>query len=172
MGPMRDAGSPAGSPGTAGPVPGTVAAAMIRRPKVSGPGLTVSGARAAFRDDHVHALLVADGPTLLAVVERADLPADAPPDAPAREHGRLAGRTVGPDADLEQVWALMARSGRRRLAVVDEGRRLQGLLCLKRSERGFCRDTDVAARADEHGAPLPAHLGDPGPAAARPCRPR
>jgi len=41
----------------------------------------------------------------------------------------------------------MSRTGRRRLAVVDDGGVLVGLLCLKRTGRGFCSDLDVASRA-------------------------
>jgi CBS domain-containing protein len=109
----------------------TVAAAALRRPKVLPAAATVGEARTALADDHVHALLVVDDGLLLAVVERED----------------LEGRTVAPDADLSTTWAGMAARGRRRLAVVDERGLLVGLLCLKRSGRGFCSAADVAARA-------------------------
>lgn len=126
----------------------TVADAMVRSPKVSGPDPTVAQVRDQFRDDLVHAvLIVADG-KLVAVVERPDLSA-APPDLPARLIGRLAGRVTAPDADLAPTWQAMTRTGRRRLAVVDGHGRLLGLLCLKRTGLGFCSDTDVQARADE-----------------------
>jgi len=51
------------------------------------------------------------------------------------------------DDDLAVVSRAMEETGRRRLAVVDPGGRLAGLLCRKRSGRGFCSDEGVAARA-------------------------
>ena len=132
----------------------TVAAAMIRRPKVCGPVTSMADVREMFEDDHVHAVLVADGHTLLTVVERSDL-RGTQRDAPARESGRLDGRTTGPDADLAETWRWMSAEPRRRLAVVDNRHTLLGLLCLKRSSRGFCSDDDVAARATELERALP-----------------
>lgn len=131
--------------GGAWPPGTTVAAAMLRRPKVCAPSTTVAAAREMLGDDHVHALLVVADGVLLAVVDRADLE-DAPPGAPAAERGRLGGRVVGPDADLHATWDAMTG---RRLAVVDARGVLLGLLCLKRSRRGFCSAEDVAARERE-----------------------
>lgn len=132
---------------------GTVAAAVLRGPKVSPASMTAREAGVAFADDHVHALLVVEHGVLLAVVERADL-VGVPGTTPAALAGRLAGRTVGPGADLAATWADMAARGRRRLAVVDRGGVLVGLLCLKRAGHGFCSDADVAARAaDRQGRP-------------------
>jgi CBS domain-containing protein len=126
--------------------PGTaVAAAMLRRPKVCEPSTTVGHARAMFADDHVHALLVVSAGVLLAVVERPDLEGAADGE-PAVGRGRLLGRVVGPDADLHTTWSAMTG---RRLAVVDTRGALLGLLCLKRSGRGFCSAEDVAARERE-----------------------
>ena len=53
---------------------------------------------------------------------------------------------MGPDADLHATWEAMTG---RRLAVVDPQGRLLGLLCLKRSRRGFCSAEDVAERDRE-----------------------
>ena len=128
------------------PPPGArVADGMLARPKVCEPQTTVGQARAFFADDHVHALLVVARGVLLAVVERADLEG-VPDDAPAVDQGRLRGRVVGPDADLDATRAAMTS---RRLAVVDTRGALLGLLCLKRSGRGFCSAEDVAARERE-----------------------
>jgi CBS domain-containing protein len=130
---------------------GTVGDVALRRPKVLAATTTVGEAREAFADDHVHALLVGASNLLHAVVDRVDLPgvADA---TPAATLGRLAGRTVAPGADLAATWADMMARGRRRLAVVDADGGLVGLLCLKRSGRGFCSETDVAARARDRTA--------------------
>ncbi|WP_328306303.1 CBS domain-containing protein [Actinomycetospora sp. NBC_00405] len=126
-----------------------VADVMLRRPRVCAADTSVADARAMFADDHLHALLVVGSGVLLAVVERPDLER-ADGRAPAHEQGRLAGRVVGPDADLVATWRAMV--GRRRLAVVDPQGALLGLLCLKRSGRGFCSQADVDARARERGA--------------------
>ncbi len=124
----------------------TVADAMITSPQVFGATTTVREAHEFFADDHVHALLVVTGRTLLTVVERTDL-ASSPPGAPARAIGTLEGRVMSPEAALRAAWHRMVALNRRRLAVVDEDRSLLGLLCLKRSGRGFCSDAGVAERA-------------------------
>jgi CBS domain-containing protein len=126
----------------------TVADAMLARPKVAAADLTVAGAHAELADDHVHAVLLVDAGVLLAVVERPDL-VDAPVDAPARGYGRLADRVVAPGDDLVETWRAMLATHRRRLAVVDAGGAVLGLLCLKSSGRGFCAQEDVDARARE-----------------------
>jgi len=127
-------------------VAAVVAEVMIRRPKLCGMQTTVEQARVCLEDDHVHALLVTRDGVLVAVVERADL-AGAEPEQPVWPLGRLGDRVVGVDDDLAVVSRAMAESGRRRLAVVDPDGRLAGLLCRKRSGRGFCSDEGVAARA-------------------------
>jgi len=152
-----------------GSIVDSVADAALRRPKVLSVAATVGEARVALADDHVHAMPVVDGATLLAVVERADLE-DVPDPTPAALVGRLADRTVAPDADLATTWAGMAAQGRRRLAVVDGHGRLVGMLCLKRSGRGFCSAADVASReADRRGPEAGvAGAGDTGALAGAP----
>jgi CBS-domain-containing membrane protein len=136
----------------------TVATAMIHAPKTWPPATTAEEAREAFRDDHLHALLVVEGSRLLAVIERADL-RQAAAATPARLLGPLHERIVSPDADLETVRRTLLASGRRRLAVVETNNHLLGMLCLKRTGLGFCSDADVRARADEQAArrARPAH---------------
>jgi CBS domain-containing protein len=126
----------------------TVADAMIRFPKTCAPATTVREARGKLLNDHVHALLVVDSGQLLAVVKRVDL-TSASADTPAWRLGLLAGRVVDPDVDLDTAWRWMLAERRRRLAVVDNVGRLLGLLCLKRTGRGFCTDAGVLARARE-----------------------
>ncbi|MEU6138581.1 CBS domain-containing protein [Nocardioides sp. NPDC047086] len=125
----------------------TVADAMVGRPKLLPVTATGRDVRELFLDDHVHAGLVVDGDRLLAVIERQDL-AEVRDDEPATALGTLSGRTVGPQADLWSTWTWMTGAGIRRLAVVEDGRCV-GLLCLKRSGRGFCCDAGVWARARE-----------------------
>ncbi|MEI4273056.1 CBS domain-containing protein [Klenkia sp. LSe6-5] len=137
-----------GDPCAGGSSARTAGEAMVLFPKTCAPATTVARARALFTDDHVHALLVVDGTRLLSVVEREDLSGTASPDVPAHQLGRLEGRTVPPGAGLDGIADQLRAEGRRRMAVVEDGR-LLGLLCFKRSGRGFCSDADIAARSRE-----------------------
>lgn len=134
---------------------GTVGEAMLLEPTVHPAGLTVAQARDAFassRKRHM-LLLVADG-VLRGTLTRGDLAPDtADPDSPALDRASLDGRTVGPDVPLAGTHEMMRERGIRRLAVTDGRGRLLGLLCLKRSLRGFCTDDGVAAMRAEraHG---------------------
>lgn len=131
--------------------PLTVAAAMVTAPWTHGCDLTVAGAREAFADAHVHMLLLTDSGVLQGTLLRDDLAAATEAARPALVLAPLAGRTVAPDRPVEEALALMREQGTRRLAVVDAGGHLLGLLCLKRTLDGFCSDADVRARALEHG---------------------
>lgn len=124
----------------------------VHQPKVLPPDASIADVRTLLTDTHVHAALLTDGPTLLAVIERVDLLAPRPDDEPALRCGALDGRTVDVAADAHLALEWMRRHRRRRLAVVDDELALHGLLCLKASESGFCRDADVAARAAERAA--------------------
>ncbi|ANY07093.1 CBS domain-containing protein [Pseudonocardia sp. HH130630-07] len=128
-----------------------VSTAMHTFPKTCGPATTVAQAHGFFANPKVHALLVVDDGELVAVVERADLADDDRPGAPVAPAGTLAGRVVAPGDDLQRARDAMSVTGRRRLAVVADGL-LVGLLCLKRSGRGFCSDAGVQARIDERAA--------------------
>lgn len=124
---------------------GTVGSAMLLEPTVHPADLTVAQARDAFdfsRKRHM-LLLVRDG-TLLGTLTRDDIEG-ADPGSPALGHASLDGRTVSPDASLAFTHEAMCARGIRRLAVTDDRGRLLGLLCLKRSLRGFCTDEGVAA---------------------------
>jgi hypothetical protein len=126
----------------------TVADAMLVAPVVHPLSTTVSELRDFFRDDHVHAALMASASgRLAAVVERGDLAAAQAGDAAAAPLGLLAGRTVPPEASLAEVHRAMVAAGRRRVAVTGADGRLLGLLCLKASGTGFCSDQNVRARA-------------------------
>lgn len=129
-------------------VPATVAEGMLTIPVRHPLSATVQEMREFFRNEHVHAaLIVAPAGRLAAVIERADLAQGCAPDAAAAPLGRLAGRTMPAWAGLAEAQQLMTATGRRRAAVVDSEGRLVGLLCLKASQRGFCSDQDVLARA-------------------------
>ncbi|MGQ0465290.1 MAG: CBS domain-containing protein [Sporichthyaceae bacterium] len=126
----------------------TVAEAMVTSPKTLPTSATVGDARAAFRDDHVHLLLIV-GPRrrLVATVGRWDLEKDSADDLAVLSLGTLQDRTIRPDLGAQAALELMVETGTRRRAVVDEDGILLGLLCLKRSWRGFCSDANVLERA-------------------------
>lgn len=126
----------------------TVADAVVTGVRLSGRDTTVGELRTLFRDEHVHAAVIVEDGVLLAVVDRADLEGTACDDDAALPLGRRRSRTIGPDVDLGLARRLMLATGRRRLAVVGDDGRFRGLLCLKRTLRGFCSDRDVRARSD------------------------
>lgn len=137
-------------------VSGTVGALMVTIPKTFPPSSTVGEVRSLFADDHVHmALVVAADGELLTTIERPDIPAEAPDESPAVHLGRLEGRTALECWSINRTTGWLKHQGRRRLAVVDAGGHLLGLLCLKRSGTGYCSDAGVLARqqeSDEQGA--------------------
>jgi predicted transcriptional regulator len=132
-----------------GTAPTNVTDAMISEPKTLPASVSVACVRRFFEDDHVHAALLVQGRRLVAVVERSDVLPPVCESERAAVAGRLEGRVVSPEACLADTFEAMQSSGRRRLAVIDHGGALLGLLCLKSSGRGFCSDADVRARAAE-----------------------
>jgi hypothetical protein len=105
--------------------------------------------REYLEDDHVHmALIVAIDGRLITTIERPDLEmAMVDTAALAQGVGTLEGRTISPSHDLATVTAALVRERRRRLAVVDTGGHLLGLLCLKRNGTGYCTDEGIRSRA-------------------------
>ncbi|WP_344419642.1 CBS domain-containing protein [Pseudonocardia ailaonensis] len=131
---------------------------MVTVPKRLGPDACLSHVRAEFDNDHVHLVLVVDrAGRLVTAIERADLGPGLDAASPASGYGRLEGRTVTSTTPLLAITRLLGSTGRR-LAVVDDRGHLVGLVCLKRSRRGFCDDDGVRARAQERGRPVPAPL--------------
>lgn len=133
------------------PHPVTVADVMVRDPKTLSAAATVQDAVMALQDDHVHLVLVIDADRLVGTMGRTDVP-DRPVAVGARaiDFATLVGRTVRPDAAARDAMAHMRITSIRRLAVVDGDDRLLGLLCLKRTGRGFCSNDDVASRRRPH----------------------
>ncbi|MFE4082426.1 hypothetical protein [Paenarthrobacter sp. YIM B13468] len=131
-------------------VSGTVGALMVTIPKTFPPSSTVGEVRSLFADDHVLiASVVAANGELLTTIERSDIPAEAPDESPAVHLGRLEGRTALEYCSINRTTGWLKHQGRRRLAVVDAGGHLLGLLCLKRSGRGYCSDAGVLGRQQE-----------------------
>jgi CBS domain-containing protein len=131
----------------------TVRSAMLRHPTVHAPDLTVGEAQAVFAArQKTHLLVLVEHGVLVSTVVRDDVEGRTDPATPARDVGTLAGRTVPADLPLGELQEQMVTTGLRRLAVVDDDRRLLGLLCLKRSRTGFCTDEGVAAMRAERAA--------------------
>lgn len=121
---------------------------MVTRPKIHGPECGVAAVRSLFEDGHVHlALIVAPDGLLLPTIERPDLAAGTSGSAPVAKLGTLIGRTAAPADPLHAATATLLRTGRRRLAVVDDSGLLLGLLCLKKDGSGYCTDEGIRARA-------------------------
>lgn len=121
----------------------TVADQMRRTPRVLGAEATAGELRTALGDAHTNCGLIVDEGRLVAVVVSDDL-AGASDDALGAEVGTLEGRTVSP-TDAAEAWRVrMAAQGIRRLAVVDDGGMLLGLLCLQEGGEGFCRPAEAS----------------------------
>ena len=125
---------------------------LVRRPKTLPCDTTVAQARACFADDHVHMLLLTKRGRLLGTLVRTDLRAEYGDTDLALTYSRLSGRTVAVDLPAETARKFLMALGQRRLAVMDEGGMLVGLLCLKSRLTGFCGATDIASRAAERTA--------------------
>src|SRR6476661_1886187 len=110
---------------------------MLTRCTTHPAGATIGDARDFFADDHKHLMLLVSDGRLLGTVVRGDLTSAGADDLPALEVAVLQGRTVAPDDDVDQVRSNLLTQDMRRIAVVDDGGRLLGLLCLKKHRRGF-----------------------------------
>jgi predicted transcriptional regulator len=119
---------------------------MVTEPKTHSVDVSVGELRALFLNDHVHMALLVDQGRLVGAVEPRDISPRVPDASRALSVGTLRARTVDPNTSLTHALKQLTRTGRRRLAVVDERGMLQGLLCLKSSANGFCSDSDVRAR--------------------------
>lgn len=130
----------------------TVREVMLRRPKTLPAHASITQARAALSNDHVHMVLLTEGKRLVGALTRTDLPPTGTL-APALPWSTLAGRTVSPDTPATVVHGLMIDHGVRRVAVVAADGSLLGLVCRKQRRTGFCSDADVEARSRSRDEP-------------------
>ena len=132
----------------------TVGDAMLRHPTVHPAELTVREARSAFAvSAKLRVLLLVRDHLLVSMVAREDLSGTEDPSTAVADVGTLEDRCVAAHAPLEETFDAMIRSGRRRIAVVEPDGTLLGLLCLKRSQSGFCTDKGVAAMRRSRARP-------------------
>jgi CBS-domain-containing membrane protein len=134
----------------------TAADVMVTIPKTVSPGVTVRQVRAEFDNDHVHMLLLTKDGKLEGTIVRSDIPHEALPSMPAFPLSRLRGRVVTPATPVSTLLRRLGHLGLRRLAVVDAGGLLLGLVCLKQSGTGFCSDDGILARRQEAEPSQPA----------------
>lgn len=127
----------------------TASDVMVTIPKTLESTATVGQIRAAFADDHVHMLLLTKNGRLEGTLIRSDVPETAEPPMPALPFARLAGRQTTPATPVPVLISRLEHMNQRRLAVVDSDGILLGLVCFKRTRKGFCSDADVRARQEE-----------------------
>lgn len=132
----------------------TVADVMVRHPKLCREDSTAGEVRRLFADDHVHAVLLVSAGQLLTVIERSDIRPETTDSELAVRLGHLSGRVTAAATPADSALDEMIAADQRRLAVVGPDGLLLGLLCVKRSGRGFCSDEDVRRRR-----PWPATTG-------------
>jgi hypothetical protein len=88
-------------------------------------------------------LIVADGGHLISMIDRADLHRTTVGSARVAELGSLTDRTASPGETLDGATARLMRTGRRRLAIVDDFGRLLGRPCLKKNGMGRRFDASI-----------------------------
>lgn len=120
---------------------------MIHEPKTLRPTATVGDVRRLFEDDHVHLALLVDGGFLCATVTRVDVGGSEADEISALALPRLDDLAIARDTSAQVAFHRMVERRQRRLAVVADDGRVQGLLCLKRRLNGFCSDASVGERA-------------------------
>lgn len=113
---------------------------MVRRPKTMPASASVADLRRTFANPHVVSALLVDGACFAGLVNRVDVPDAVRDDAPARDFADVEVVTVRPSTPLPEAVKALDMEGSRRLVVVaDDGRTLEGLLCLDESRSSFCR---------------------------------
>lgn len=126
----------------------TVCDFMLRHPKTLSAHASITQARAALSNDHVHLVLLTEGDMLVGTLTRTDLPPTGT-IGPALAWSTLVDRTASPDTLMSGVHVLLTDGGLRRLAVVGDDGALLGLICLKQGRTGFCSDAGVEARSSD-----------------------
>lgn len=117
---------------------GTVAGAMLPRPKTLPADATVAEVRRLFERPAMRTVLLVDGSAFRGAIERSDLPESAPGEARAIDYaGPL--EAIGPDASIAEALGRLAQRDEQRLVVLDaDGTTLLGLLCLTGGGSAFC----------------------------------
>jgi CBS domain-containing protein len=113
-----------------------VADVMLRDPKTLPAGATVGQVRELLERPSVQMVLLADAGVFTGAVT--ELPAGVADDEPAATVADPSPLALGPDESAATAFELAARLPHRRIVVLDEQRRLLGLLCLNSTRTRFC----------------------------------
>ena len=117
----------------------TAADVMMRNPKTLAADATVAEVRDQFENPKVQMVLLVDGSTFAAAVTA--IPAGAAPTDLAQCYRDEDPETIGPDASADEAFERASASPDRRVIVLDDERKLLGLLCLKQDRTGFCQSS-------------------------------
>jgi CBS domain-containing protein len=110
---------------------------MLRDPKTLPADATVAEVRAQLASPKVQMVVLADGELFAGALVA--LPDTAAADERAIDYAEPNPPTIAPDASATSAFEQTAASPNRRVLVVDEERRLLGLLCLNAARTGFCQ---------------------------------
>ena len=113
-----------------------VADVMLRDPKTLPADATVGQVRELLERPSVQMVLLADAGVFTGAVT--ELPAGVADDEPAATVADPTPLAVGPDESAATAFELAVRLPHRRIVVLDEQRRLLGLLCLNSTRTRFC----------------------------------
>lgn len=110
---------------------------MLREPKTLPGAATVEEVRAQLANPKVQLVLLADGDAFVAAVT--NLPEDAPAEGRAADYADTTADIIDPDTPARDAFDRAVASPHRRLIVLDDDRRLLGLVCLNAKLTGFCQ---------------------------------
>jgi CBS domain-containing protein len=113
-----------------------VADLMLRDPKTLSPEASVAEVREQLASPKVQLVLLADGRTFKGAVTQ--VPPEAQPDDLAVDYVDTEAEINSPHASADEAFERAAASPTRRVVVLDDDRKLLGLLCLNASRTGFC----------------------------------
>ena len=113
-----------------------VADVMLRDPKTLPADATVGQVRELLERPSVQMVLLADAGVFAGAVT--ELPPGVADDALALDVADSSPSTLGPTESAATAFELAARLPHRRVVVLDEQRKLLGLLCLNEARTRFC----------------------------------
>ncbi len=109
---------------------------MLSRPKTLPVDSTVQQVRTLLENVSVQMVLLTDAATFSGAIT--EIPDDAPAEATASTYADPDPEWIAPSESAERAFELAARNPHGRLVVLDERRRLVGLVCLNGNRTRFC----------------------------------
>ena len=114
----------------------TINDVMMRGAETVGPATPLAHAREVFVSPRKKLLLVTDGERFVGTLTPDDMPSEG--EGPIEPHVRADTPRVAPEDPVAKALELVETEGMTRIPVVDEGDRLQGLVCFNTSHDAFC----------------------------------